>query len=80
MTPFIPVQSYHNISGVEAYPDYLSMSAINNLPSMPHIADESKREFYPPSDSFATYGDYGLVPTIDISTTLSYDSPGAHVG
>jgi hypothetical protein len=79
MTPFVPMQSYAANGTTEGYPDYLLPAATATLPSMTHVEDEAKRGFFAPSDSFSTYGNYGFIPTIDISSALHYDSPGAHV-
>ncbi|PKS12852.1 hypothetical protein jhhlp_000192 [Lomentospora prolificans] len=78
MTPFVPIQSYPGSTTAEPYADYLSGSAAATLPSMSHMGDETKRDFYHADHSFSAYGDYGFVPTIDISSALQYDSPGAH--
>jgi len=78
MTAFVPIQSY-TANTVDAYPDYLSGTPSTTLPSMPHVGDDAKRDFYTPDDSFSAYSSYGFIPAIDINTTLHYDSPGAHV-
>ncbi|KEZ43003.1 hypothetical protein SAPIO_CDS5461 [Scedosporium apiospermum] len=74
MTAFVPIQSY-TANTVDAYPDYLSGTPSTTLPSMPHVGDDAKRDFYTPDDSFSAYSSYGFIPAIDINTTLHYDSP-----
>lgn len=69
-------------TAAEAYPDYLTASAVPvTLPSMSHFNDAIKREGsggFPGDDGLNPYMNYGFLPGIDMNAN-PYDHSNPHV-
>ncbi|KAG4281056.1 hypothetical protein FPRO04_13463 [Fusarium proliferatum] len=70
LAPYGSTQSYPAIITADAYPKYMTSSAVpTTLPSMTHFSDAIKCETYPSDDGLTPYKIYGCMRSMDFNTS-----------